>query len=345
MAQDHFRQDPSSPVPGRHGAQPGSKPTAKRFRQGAAPKSSRGTGTPRHAAPSVGQSAPATGGVGRHGRPAGAPKAAPQRLGSHREAPATSGTPRPRRQVQDQQAAVTSDDAPRAIGVDPSATGAFQTLGSGQGAVIHDRSSSAEAASAARSNMHGVSGRLAKGHRPQVKDHEPRVSHVGRKALIGLCIAAAVVIVAVVVVVVMVLESPSTSAPSTGQQRVEQTQAEVGKGVLYDGYTYDTSQGSDGAYVFTRTAQGSSDPLELFKLEGTPVAVVLYNGVFLIPENVDGQWKVMAYTLGDGSVATELQDSNGQPVGGQGTITGAKLDGTNLTLDFQDAPSQSFSVE
>lgn len=338
MAQD---QRPSSSAPqGRHGAGGGPKPAAKRFRQGAAP--TKGTSAPRHAAHAAhgaSGSVDGDGGHGRHGRGTG-------HVGSHRVAPATSGTPRVRSARQE--GAVASSDAPRPIDVDPSETGAFQTLGSGQGAVLHDRTNSAEAADAARSNLGGHAGRLAKGHRPRVRDRSTR-AHVSRKAIIGLCVAAAVVIVAIVVVVMMLLDSPSTSAEGTAAPRIEQTQAEVGKGVLYDGYVYDTTQQADGTYALTRTPQGSadgSDALVLFQLEGTPVTVVLYNGAFLIPENIgDDQWKVMAYTLGDGSMASELQDGNGQAVEGTGTIASASLDGSTLSLTFEDGSTQTISAE
>lgn len=229
------------------------------------------------------------------------------------------------------------EGAPRPIDVDPSKTG-ISTLVSGQGAVLHDRDSAAEAASAARSNFRKAGhGRLRKGARPAVKHRDQPKPRLSRPAVIGICVGAGVVAVLIVVLVVALINTPSTSLSGGGgqSQRVEQVQDDALDGIEYGGYTYSVRQDDDGAgYSFVRAGKADAQPQVLFQLQGTPVTVVLYNGAFVIPENLDGKWDVVSWVMGDGSVAAELAHEDGTPVAGDGTLASAKLDGSNLVLTF-----------
>lgn len=240
------------------------------------------------------------------------------------------------------------DGAPRPIGVDPSETGAFSTLASGQGAVLHDRGSASEAASAARENFRrGGSARLRKGKRPQVASHQGG-ARVSRPVAIGLGVAAACVVVVLAVVVIGALHTVPTSLSGDAAQtptRVEQTQDDQGQGIEYAGYTYSVRQDDDGAgYSFVRTQGADGEPQVLFQLQGTPVTVVLYNGGFLIPENLGDSWNVISWVMGDGSVASVLAHDDGTPVEGSGTVSSAKLDGSNLLLSFDNDVTETVAL-
>jgi len=240
------------------------------------------------------------------------------------------------------------DGAPRPIGVDPSETGAFSTLASGQGAVLHDRGSASEAASAARENFRrGGSARLNRGKRPHVASRHGG-AHVSRPVAIGLGVAAACVVVVLAVVVIGALHTVPTSLDGDAGQtpaRVEQTQDDQGQGIEYAGYTYGVRQDDDGAgYSFVRTQGADGDPQVLFRLQGTPVTVVLYNGGFLIPENLGGSWNVVSWVMGDGSVESVLAHDDGTPVEGSGTVSSAKLDGSNLVLSFDNDVTETVSL-
>ena len=78
-------------------------------------------------------------------------------------------------------------------------------------------------------------------------------------------------------------------------------------------------------------------------LPGTPVTLVLYNGIIVIPENLaDGTWDIMAYTLGSGW--SQLMDSTDSARSGQGTISAASLDGSNLKITT-DQGDQSIPLD
>ncbi|MCI1665997.1 MAG: hypothetical protein LKI25_06490 [Atopobiaceae bacterium] len=236
-----------------------------------------------------------------------------------------------------------ASEAPRPIGVDPAETGSFTKLGSGEGAVIPTRDNADAAADAARSSLRSTrSERISGRHRPETASHEQNLQ-VDKRLFIGLGIAAVIVIVVVCLLVKNAYDS--TSTPATTSSQIEQTQVSADQTISYGGYTYGITTADDGAYAFTRTAEGSSSPLTLFELTGTPVSVVLYDGSFVIAENNDGSWDVMIYVMGDGSVASQLCDSSGDAVGGDGTLSSATLDGSNLTLVDDQGKTTSVTLD
>ena len=155
-------------------------------------------------------------------------------------------------------------------------------------------------------------------------------SRHSRKVTVALFVAAAVVVALVSFLLVRAWDSTSNEPkPST---RVERTDAKADQAVSYDGYSYSIKQTS-GKYAFVRTSGDDSNPLTLFELAGEPVGIVLCDGAYCIPENLsDGTWDVMAYAMGDGSVATQLVGSDGKAVTGTGKLKSATLDGTDLVL-------------
>ena len=227
-------------------------------------------------------------------------------------------------------AADSSEDAPRPIGVDPAATGSFQKLSAGQGAVIPTRDNADVAADAARQGLGSkTTSKRLRVSRPQVS-RAPQKLQMNRNLFIGLGVAAAVIIIALALIFGNALRSTSSVTVDTGE--AQQTQVTIDGTISYAGYSYSVAQQADGKYAVMRTAQGSSTPVVLFGLNGTPVSLVLCNGVICVPENLDGTWDVIVYMVGDGSVATQLADASGNPVGGDGTLTSAALEGTNISL-------------
>ena len=64
-------------------------------------------------------------------------------------------------------------------------------------------------------------------------------------------------------------------------------------------------------------------------MSGTPVTLILYNSVIVVPENKsDGTWDVVAYTIGGDSEPVSVVDSSGNAITGTGTIASATLDGS-----------------
>lgn len=278
----------------------------------------------KHAAPSGSQST---------ARRSGGSKPAGKRFRDPSTPQPTSGSAPSSQPSAGQASPRISSDAPRPV----HDTSAFQTISSGEGAVLHDRDSASEAAHAARSNYRSGSGqRISADLRPQVKSRQGRAK-LGRPVMIALA-AVAVVLVAVIVVFAVVLNEPSTSLETddTTPTRDEQVQADdQAKGISYDGYTYACAKDDDGAtYSFVRYASGSTEPMVLFQFQGTPVTEVLYNGAFVIPQNLGDSWNVVAWHIGDGSEPTQLTQADGSAVQGSGSISSASLDGSNLLLNF-----------
>lgn len=223
----------------------------------------------------------------------------------------------------------TSTDAPRPAPLDD--TSSFATLSGDEGAVISNRSTAAAGAAAARASRKGKksSQKLSNKARENVSAHTQKTI-VSRKHLLVVILAALVVIAISVVASCMLLKKPASNSGST---RVERTQANKDDAITYDDYSYAIKKNDDGSYSLTRTAKGSSEPLELIKFEGTPVGMVLYDGALIIPENLsDGSWDIVAWTMGDGSVATKLSDKNGNPVKGTGVLSKMELKDTSLIL-------------
>jgi hypothetical protein len=226
-----------------------------------------------------------------------------------------------------QQPAATSSDAPRPIGVDPQATGAFQKITAEQGAVVTNRDSAAQAVRAARGTRDRSSKRMKQAKRPEVKTHGAS-RRAPRRLLAVLGIALALVVILVAVLAILHMGDDGSSA--TSRQGTQEVSAS--EGVFYDGYTYSFAEKDGGAWWFVRTAQDSTEPLDLFQLDGVPVNLVMYNGVFVIPENVDGGYDVIAYVMGDGSVPMQVTADGAS---GEGTVESATLDGSKLVLSLE----------
>lgn len=236
--------------------------------------------------------------------------------------------------------ASTSDDAPRPAPLDD--TSSFKTLGGGEGAFISDRSNASQSVAAARANRHGQksSMRLKRSAQKNMTSRETRVVMSKRQIAI---ISAAVLLIAVIAgfFIMHLLNKPALQMG--GSTRVERTQTKAENSISYDGRSYFLKKNSDGTYSLAQSTKGSSEALELAKLPGTPAGFVLYDGALIIPENLpDGTWDIMAWTMGDGSVATQLVGSDGKPVAGRGTIKKVELKEKSLVLT--DADNQTKKI-
>lgn len=236
--------------------------------------------------------------------------------------------------------------APRPVSVHAKNAQSLETLTGGEGAVIHDRAHAAEAAKFARNQLHGenTKSRLKLAKRPRVKKHMAPRKRMSRPVFIGICVTVSAIIVIAVAVLITALNSSSTSLNNSASTRVEQIQASDNSGIEYDGYRYNVSQNADGTWAFVRTGTDGSSPLTLFNLDGNPVTVVLYNGAFIIPENLDNSWNVMAWVNADGSLPNILTRNGDDPVQGDGQISSANLQGSNLQLNFDNGAADSVSL-
>jgi hypothetical protein len=224
-------------------------------------------------------------------------------------------------------------DAPRPIDVDPQETGSFQRIDASQGARVTTRANAGET----NPHMEGArrieAVRMSSG-RPKVERHETAVESNARVFLV-LGIAALVV----VAIVGRLLVSALVSVEETPEEQVmEQAQVTGDDGIEYRGTTYALRQKGE-AYALVSTAEGQDEEAVLCELKGTPVTLVLYNTVFVIPENLpDGTWDLIAYPLGAGAVTQQVTDSEGKPIVEPGQISEATLvgDGIQVVTDAGD---------
>lgn len=229
-----------------------------------------------------------------------------------------------------------TDDAPRPIGVDPSETGSFSTIDARSGAVLSDRKTAARAAKAARKAMPASERKRVRSFRRGVADGSGVMSKAPAPScpmVIGIGVAALVVIILIVALIGSII-SPSnttgTDAAATTSENVSTDQ-----GVSLGGYTYSVSQGSDGVWSLMRQSGDNTDgsAVAIVSLSGTPVSVALHQDTLLVAENLsDGTWDVISYVAADGSTASQLLDSDGNPVTGQGELASSEADGSNLVL-------------
>jgi hypothetical protein len=223
-------------------------------------------------------------------------------------------------------------------------TQAFGTVAAGDAPVVTTRDTAEEArlTHAHAGGATAAQSRLVGAHRPHVAARKQ--AGVPKRALAIILVAVVVVAVAVGVLWATGANNAATS-DNAATTKTDQLEDALATGIQYDGYTYQTVMLQDGTWWFARTSDGASDPLYLFQLEGTPAALMLYGGAFIIPENLAGDtWDVMAYQLGDGSIPMKITTPEGATVGGTGVIASAAIEGTTLTLAMQDGSTQAVAL-
>lgn len=203
-------------------------------------------------------------------------------------------------------------DAPRPIHAESVANGAFERLGEGQGAVATKRGS----------------------HQP-AHSKEPAPEGMSKRALVALVVGVLLAIALAVFLFVRVFVAPSAGPGKSAV--VEQTEVGADEQISYRGVSYELVEDVQGmALVEVREASGGQRVV-LGNIPGAPVALILFDGSIVIPENLPGgTWDVLAYTIGSGW--TQIMDQNGNAQAGTGTISQATLDGSTLRLVVDGAP-------
>lgn len=168
----------------------------------------------------------------------------------------------------------------------------------------------------------------AKSARHAKADGRQAETHMSRRVTVILVVAVLLVIALASVLFVRVLNAP---APTEGEHQIMRMQAGPGESVAYNGSTYSLRQ-TNGAYSLVEAhTNGDGNEVVVGGLPGEPVAIILFDGAVLLPENLpDGTWDISVYTIGTGWSLVSGRD--GSPSSGQGTITDAKLEGSELQL-------------
>lgn len=270
----------------------------------------------------------------RHGRHAAPAAEAPEVINESQQVPSPAPVPTPLEPaavapeltpIIDGDQETHMGDAPRPIDVDPSETGSFRRITAEEGARVTTRANASETGSFRVQNARPVEAvRMSSAGRPKVEHHEVEVKS-NKRVFIILGAAALVV----VVIIGTLLARALTSVENVQDNPIsEQVQATGAEGIEYRGATYALVEQPDGKQTLTSTSEGSEGAAVLCELPGRPVTLILYNTVFIIPENLpDGTWNIIAHPLGDGGVTQPVTDAEGNPIIGQGEIAQATLVG------------------
>ena len=187
-----------------------------------------------------------------------------------------------------------------------------------------DRQVSASRASGTRSMASEL--RLSGANRPsygrRASDTKP-----GKGPLVVVAIAALAVLLVLFFLIRGCVTSTIQQIDSEPEAEPQQVQTTADDSVTFQGVTFSIDTGTSPAQVVFEEPDGGSSGT-LFELEGTPVALILFDGTIVVPENLGGTWHVMAYTLGNDSLPTPVIGPDGNPVTGMGDIVEATLEGS-----------------
>lgn len=162
-----------------------------------------------------------------------------------------------------------------------------------------------------------------------------------RAALIGVALAALLVMVAGLLFIRALVGQPPDDAGDTpdGTQLEQQQTATVSVdmqtgtvdsgSISYMDETFSMVNIEGSVAVVATDAVGNQRTL--FKLKGVPTSLLFYNGIILVPENLNDGWDVISYVVGGESQAGPIVE-NGEPVRGEGEIIDAYLDGSELVV-------------
>lgn len=222
-------------------------------------------------------------------------------------------------------------DAPRPIDIDPEESGSIGKIGAGEGARLTTRANAGATGSHKIQSARRVERVRMSSGRPHVEHREVAVES-NKRVFVALGIAALLVVAIVGTLLSRALISVDTEMTKPVS---EQTQASGDEGIEYRGTTYTVTKQDGGKYALTSTSEdeGSEGTVVLSELEGTPVTLILYNMIFIIPENLpDGTWDLIAHPLGGGSVTQQVTDGEGNPIVREGEITEATLEGDAIKI-------------
>ena len=308
-----------------------------------APRHGRHSAAGRHAAPRVSEAEQAGVPVADSPEPVEAPPADPTPASAEipTSAAPVSAAPIPDLvTITDGDQETSMGDAPRPIGVNPQETGSFRRLEATEGARLTTRANASDTASFVAQKARPVEAvRMSTAGRPKVEHRDVAVES-NKRVFLVLGIAA----LAMVAIVGWLLTKALTSVEEVQEHPItEQTQAAVEEGIEYRGTTYTVVGRDGGTYALVSVSEGSEEQAVLYELPGTPVSLILYNTVFIIPENLpDNTWDLIAHPLGGGSVTQQVTDADGNPIVGEGEISEATLSGD--TIQIATTSGESFDV-
>ena len=243
--------------------------------------------------------------------------------------------------------------------------GSLKTLSAGQGARVTTRDNAAEAAdiardrAAERSRSRRLRGRNRPryGKEPERKPVNPKFVLLVIAGVVGLFVILAIVAVvtflaaqdnlAIVAFVTFLgaQDNAQKAEPAASVEEPQQVQTTADGSVTYQGISYSLEATGDGTYAVI-ASDSKGNKTQEFTVRGTPVSLILYNSVIVVPENKsDGTWDVVAYTIGGDSAPMAVADSSGNAITGRGTISTATLDGSVVHVTDSTGATTDIALE
>lgn len=226
----------------------------------------------------------------------------------------------------------------------------LQTLSAGQGARVTTRDNAAEAADIARDRAERRSRnrRLSGRNRPEYGTKPQRKPANLKSVLLVIAGVAGLFVILAIVAFVTFLGAQDNSQPQEPAASVEepqQVQTTADGSVTYQGISYSLEATGDGTYAVI-ASDSKGNKTQEFTVSGTPVSLILYNSVIVVPENKpDGTWDVVAYTIGGDSAPMAVADSSGNAITGTGTISTATLDGSVVHVTDSTGATTDVALE
>ncbi len=231
---------------------------------------------------------------------------------------------------------VTSDQP---FVVSPEVSGALPKLDAGEGAVITNRSNAASTTG----SFPPIDPQQLKAVRRANSRSSVQTQKRSIKKTIALIIGLLFVFVGIMFVMFSSPSEESTKSVQVPEQRVKV--AQDGE-VEYRDFIFSLSEANGKWELIGRPKTGDGEVRKYLTFEGVPVSLILFEGGFIIPENLpNNKWDVVTYTVSDGSVVSKLMDSSNKPVTGDGKVTKAEVSGNTLTLDFESGTHKSINLK
>ncbi len=223
--------------------------------------------------------------------------------------------------------------------VDPEVSGVLPKLHAGSGVVVTNRDN---AASTTGSFAPIDQRRLRGAQRPDA----PQRTDVRHSFKNSIALLVGLVLVFFAIMYVM-FSTPDDDAPVTNNTTAEQRVKVASDGeVEFRDTIYTLSQSGNSWELIGKPKRGGGEARRYLTFDGTPVSLILFEGGFIIPENLsNGTWDVITYTVSDGSVAAKLVDPQGQAVGGPGKVDKAEVSGDSLVLTLNSGETKNVKLK
>ncbi len=223
--------------------------------------------------------------------------------------------------------------------VSPEVSGVLPKLDAGEGAVVPNRKNAASTTG----SFPPVTKRGIRAFARSKSTARIETQQRNPKKTIALISGLAVIFIAIMFIM---FSSPSEDVSRQPVQPPEERVKVAQDGeVEFRDFIFSLAESNNKWELIGRPKGQAGDIRKYVSFEGKPVSLILFEGGFIIPENLPhDKWDVVAYSVSDGSVVSRVLDTSGNPVGGNGKVKSAEIAGDDLKLTFESGEQKSFNL-